>query len=287
MQERGTGGSAEGDAHSITVLEDLLEACRAQGGSADAAAREGRTDADAAAREGRTDADAAAREGRTDADAAAREGRYEFQEAFVTLVNPAGLLDMEWCGAAAGRMRDAAVRSGYGAGAKMSSLLADVFAAMADIAGRPVGDGALGHAEAAHLSMMRVLCGAARAYRDWRDAEPIADLEDAKRAIERQISMANWCRDALSAAGGHRGPIPVVPGGTDAGRTCGDVIREEQEGARARAWTRGYDPVLPRLQGEVYWDGDTTDMSGTEYLAMMRGNIPDDYELVRIRTAGE
>ena len=262
----------------IAKFEEILEAYGLRNGADRAAAPDG----------GGADAEAAAPDGGgADAEAAAaREGRYEFQE-FVTLVNPAGLLDMEWCGAAAGRMRDAALRSGYGAGAKMSSLLADIFAAMADIADRPVGDGALGHAEAAHLSMMRVLCSAARAYRDYRGAEPIADLEDVKRTIERQISMADWCREALRAAGGRRDPVPAAPGGTAADRTCRDVIRAEQEAARTRTWMRGYDPVLPRLQGEVYWDDDIHDMSGTEVLEMMRGDIPDGYELVRIRTAGK
>ena len=81
---------------------------------------------------------------------------------FVSLAGPAGLLYMEECLKLAGRMGDAASRSGYGAGARMASALAGIFADMADIANRSVDDGALDWTYDAFQSMMGVCTTRAR-----------------------------------------------------------------------------------------------------------------------------
>ena len=208
----------------------------------------------------------------------------EFKEMFVSLVDPAGLLDMEACRRTAGRMEEAASRSGYEAGARMASLLTDIFAATDDIAGRPVEDGSLGHTEVACQFMMGVLYDTARAYRDGRDAEPIGELENARAMIELQRSKANRYRDQLRAAGGPPGAsLPWIER-MYVGKICRDVARKEQEEVRARQRGRGYDPVFPpkaktmRELCKECADGIST----TAILEMMRGNIPDGYELVRV-----
>ena len=63
----------------------------------------------------------ARRRGSSGATAAADGGRAEFRGLFVSLVDPAGLLDMERCGEIAARMGEAASGSGYRAGARMAS----------------------------------------------------------------------------------------------------------------------------------------------------------------------
>ena len=169
----------------------------------------------------------------------------EFRKAFVSLVDPAGLLDMEACGRTAGRMEEAASRSGYEAGARMASILADMFAATDDIAGRPVEDGALGHAGIARRFMMGALRGTAEAYRDGGDAEPIAELEDARDRILRQMIRADRYREQLRAAGGPPGAsLPWIER-KDVGKVCRDVIRKEQEWVRAQQRKWGHDPVFP------------------------------------------
>ena len=85
--------------------------------------------------------------------AASTDDRAEFREMLVSLVDPAGLLDMERCGRTAALMESGASRSWYAAGARMSRLLAGIFAdidriadmAFADIAGN---DDEFGHIEA-------------------------------------------------------------------------------------------------------------------------------------------
>ena len=226
----------------------------------------------------------AARQGGALAATATADGVAEFRGMFISLVGPAGLLDMEACGGTAGRMEEAASRAGYEAGARMASILADIFEAVDDIAGRPVEDGALGHAGIARRFMMGVLRGAAEAYRDGGDAEPIAELENARGMILRQRIRADRYREQLRAAGGPPGAsLPRIEG-MHLGKACRDVIRKEQEKVRARQKVRGHDPVFPprpKVPSEVckgYGDG----ISGTAILEMMRGNIPDGYELVRV-----
>ena len=102
------------------------------------------------------------------------DGRAEFRELFVSLVDPAGLLDMERCGEIAGRMEEAASRSGYGAGARMASILGDVFADVANIVNRPVEEGALYYTTSACREMRPLLYGTAKSYREGRTASPSA-----------------------------------------------------------------------------------------------------------------
>ena len=214
-------------------------------------------------------------------------GVAEFREMFVSLVDPAGLLDMEACRRTAGRMEVAASRSGYEAGARMASILSGMFAAADDIASRPVEDGSLGHTWVAHGFIMGVLYDTAEAYRDGGDAEPIGELEETRDMIERQRFKANRHRDQLRAAGGP--PGASLPGieRMHVGKVCKDVVKGEQEGVRARQRERGHDPVFPpkaKAPDELYRecrDG----ISATAILDMMRGNIPDGYELVRVGKA--
>ena len=116
----------------------------------------------------------------------------EFGAMFVSLAGPAGLLDMEKCLDTAGRMGDAASRSGYGAGARMAASLAGIFADVADIVNRPVDDGAIDSTYNAFRSMMGVLFGAGEEYRSGGDPEPAG-------------------RRAGRGAGGRR-PLPVLGG---------------------------------------------------------------------------
>ena len=237
----------------------------------------------------RQEVSSAVRQGGDMAAPATSDGVAEFRDMFVSLVDPAGLLDMEACGRTAGRMEKAASRSGYEAGARMASILADIFAATDDIAGRPVEDGALGHAGFARQFMMAVLRDTAEAYRDGGDAEPIAELEDARDRILRQRARADRYREQLRAAGGPSGSTLPWIEGMHAGRVCRDVIREEQEKVRAQRREWGDDPVfppraktLPELCKEC-----AGGLSGTAILEMMRGNIPDGYELVRVGKGDE
>ena len=224
----------------------------------------------------------------TAAKSAPAGGVAEFREMFVSLVDPAGLLDMEACRRTVASMEEAALRSGYEAGARMASILSDMFAAADDIAGRPVVDGSLGHTGVAHGFMMSVLYYTAEAYRDGRDAEPIGELENARAAIEIQRSKANRYREQLRAAGGPPGAsLPWIER-MHVGKVCRDVEREGQEMVRARQRERGYDPVFPpkaKTPREIC--GECADgISGTAILEMMRGDIPDGYELVRVDKGG-
>ena len=228
------------------------------------------------------------RQGGARAATATSDGVAEFREAFVSLVDPAGLLDMEACVRIAGRMEEAASRSGYEAGARMSSILADMFAATDDIAGRPVEDGALGHAGIARRFMMGVLRGTAEAYRDGGDAEPIAELEDARGMIIHQGARADRYREQLRAAGGPPGAsLPWIER-KDVGKVCRDVIRKEQEWVREQRRKLGDDPVFPpkpKTPREIcpeWGDG----RAGNEIQELMSGNIPEGYKLVRVGKGG-
>ena len=219
---------------------------------------------------------------------ATSDGVAEFREAFVSLVDPAGLLDMEACVRIAGRMEEAASRSGYEAGARMSSILADMFAATDDIAGRPVEDGALGHTGVACQFMLGVLYETAEAYRDGRDVEPIAEMEDARGMIIHQGARADRYREQLRTAGGPPGSTLPWIERKDVGKVCRDVIREEEEEVRERQRRRGHDPVFPpkvRTPREIcpeWGDG----MAANEIQELMSGNIPEGYKLVRVGKGG-
>ena len=216
--------------------------------------------------------------------AAAADGVAEFKDMFISLVDPAGLLDMEACRRMAGRMEEAASRTGYRAGARMAAILSDMFAAADDIADRPVEDGSLGHTWVSHGFMMGALYDTAEAYRDGGDAEPVGELEDARDMIERQRARANRRREQLRAAGGP--PGASLPGieRMHVGRVCRDVAREGQEKVRAQQREWGNDSVFPpkaRAPGEECKECKDAGISATAILEMVRGNIPDGYELVR------
>lgn len=213
------------------------------------------------------------RRGRGSGGAAAGSGKAAFRDSFVSLVGPAGLLDMAKCSETAGMMRRAALESGYRAGARMSSALACIFADMADMAGRPVEDGALHHTSVAFRHMMAALYDTARAYRNGEDREPVAGLEDARDSVARLRSEADAYREALRAAG----PPGSALTGLDVwyrGRICGDVVRKGPEEARARQ--RGNDPVFPpepRSIDEFLGDDDAP-ASSADMIDSVRGKGP-------------
>ena len=111
------------------------------------------------------------------------DGRGEFRAMFVSLVDPAGLLDMDRCGRTAALMKEAASRSGYGAGIRMAHLLVDVFADTADIVNRPVEDGALHPTIIACREIRAALYDTAVSYREGGGGEPVGDLEALRKSI--------------------------------------------------------------------------------------------------------
>ena len=216
---------------------------------------------------------------------ATSDGRAEFRELFVSLVDPAGLLDTERCGELVGRMREVSARSGYDAGARMASTLEAIFADTADIAGRPAEDGALDWTYVAFQSIMGVLYEAAGAYRAGKHPEPVGKLEEARRIISRLRSEADRSRESLRNAdppGSGLSGLSVYY----RGRICRDVLREEREKVRAYARSRGFDPVFPPKLGpvtEFFGEHDDPNISSADMIAEMRGRgPPDGYELVRI-----
>ena len=215
-------------------------------------------------------------------DAAARA---EFGGMFVSLAGPAGLLDMEKCLEVAGRMGDAATMSGYGAGAKMAASLASIFADMADIVNRPVDDGALDSTYDAFRSMMGVLYGAGEEYRSGGDPEPAGRLEEVREDVARFRSWADARREKLKRAD----PPGSGLGGLSRphrGRICRDVVRKEQEQARAENEALGFDPIFPakvRPVSDFFGEYDDPNITSADMVAEIRGRgPPDGYELVRI-----
>ena len=197
-----------------------------------------------------------------DADRAAPRGdaaaaRSEFGAMFVSLAGPAGLLDMEKCLEVAGRMGDAASRSGYGAGERMAASLAGIFADVAEIVNRPVDDGALDSTYDAFRSMMGVLFGAGEEYRSGGDPEPAGRLEEVREDVARFRSWADARREKLRKAD-PPGSGLVGLSLLHRGQICRDVVREGA-GAGARggrgAWVRpdisGQAPPRQRLFGRV------------------------------------
>ena len=215
---------------------------------------------------------------------AAEAARAEFRDMFVSLVDPAGLLYMDRCAEAAGRMEDAASKAGYGAGARMAAALAGIFADTDRIVDRPVDDGGLYYTHSAFGNMMGVLYDTAEAYRDGKCPEPVARLEEVREAAARLRAEADEYREELR----HADP----PGsGLDGlsrfylGRMCREVVRKVQERVRAETSARGLDPVFPPEPtpvGELLGEYDDPSMSSADMIALSRGDIPDGYELVRI-----
>ena len=247
------------------------------------------------------EAEQAARRAGEQPGVAAADGRAEFREMFISLVDPAGLVDMDTCGRTAALMEAAASRSGYKAGAKMASTLAAIFADMSEIAGRTVDDGAMGPTDIAYREIMEVLYDTAEAYRAgegaepevpwWRpcrvrrsengEVEPVAELEEARRRVARARSAADRCREESRAAdppGSNLSPADRQ----HMGSICRDVVRKHQEEIRARDVEWGHDPVFSPMPKPLEFPGDPNpDMSLVDVLLMMRGRIPDGYELVR------
>ena len=216
--------------------------------------------------------------------AAVADGRAEFREMFISLVDPAGLLDMDRCGRTAGLMADAASRSGYRAGARMASALAGIFADIGDMAARPVEDGALGHTRNAFWHMNGVLYDTAVAYREGGDAEPVCELEEARAAIAQLKIEADTYRKHVRAAG----PPGAGLSGLDRyymGMLCRDVVKKSQEGVREREKAWGHDPIFPPEPKPIEFPDDGLDISASQIVELMRGNIPDGYELVKVEDA--
>ncbi len=217
---------------------------------------------------------------------AAGDGRAEFREMFISLVDPAGLLDMEKCSRTAGLMADSASRSGYRAGARMASLLIDIFADMADIVNRPVEDGALGCTQNGFRHMIGVLYDTARAYRAGGDAEPVGELKEARAAIAKLRIKADARREYVRAAG----PPGAGLSGLDRcymGRLCRDVVRKAQEEVREQEKAWGHDPIFPPEPKPIESPDDGLNLSGLQTMQLMEGNIPDGYELVKVEELDE
>lgn len=213
------------------------------------------------------------REGGRSAAVAAKE---EFKSRFVSLVDPAGLTDMEKCGAIARRMGDEARRSGYHAGARMSSLLSDIFCGMADISNRPTSDGALSHTYIASGYMMRLLYDTGEVYRNGGDSEPVAELEEVRDKVARLKSEADAYREVLRNAGrpgsGLEGLDTDYPG-----MTCIEVIRKDEEETRAELRADGHDDVFPpkpRSIDEFFGEHDDPNISSADMIAELRGRGP-------------
>ena len=215
--------------------------------------------------------------------AAAVDGRSEFRGLFVSLIDPLGLLDMEKCGRIATWMGKSASRSGYLAGVRMASLLADIFTDAADIVGRPVEDGALHLTTITYREMREVLYNTAVSYRGGGDGEPVAGLEDLRAGIAALRAKADARRAWLRAADPPGSGLPKLDMRYK-GRICRDVRREDVERVRAARVAAGDDPIFPPepkyiddLFGEL-----GPGPSSVEIVAMVRGRCPEGYEMVKI-----
>ena len=216
---------------------------------------------------------------------AAADGRAEFRSMFVSLVDPAGLLDMERCGRTAAQMGEAASRSGYRAGIRMASLLADIFADAAGIVDRPVEDGALHHTIVAYREMRAVLYETAVSYRKGGSAEPVGRLEDLRKNIALLRSGADARRAAMMAASPPGSGLPRLDM-PYRGMACMDVVRADIEKIRAEDEADGVDPIFPpspKYLDELFEEFDGTGPSSAEMIEMERGKWPPDgYELVKV-----
>ena len=216
---------------------------------------------------------------------AVTDGRAEFKERLVSLVDPAGLMDMGSCGRTAALMEDESSRAGYAAGVRMSRLWAAIFADIDYIAGMPVEDGVLDHAYIAVRHMKEVLFAMSDAYRDGRDAEPIAEMEEARDAVALIRAEADERAEAVRAAGGPPGAALPDSDKKHIGRACRDIIREDIERVRAERREFGEDPIFPSKPKPIedcFGDADDPNLSVDDWLDIMKGRIPEGYELVRV-----
>ena len=217
-------------------------------------------------------------EGRDRAVAAA-DARAEFRELFVSLVDPAGVLDTERAGRIAAEMEEKAARAGYGKGARMARLLADTFDDVADIVNRPVEDGSINHTFTAFQKMMTLLYNNAESYRDGGNGEPVSELEELRESAASLRSKADKRRERLRAAD--------PPGsGLDKfdslyrGRICKEVVSKRIEKLRAEDVANGEDPIFTPIESishivascEGTWSAD-------EIIEWSRGRgAPEVYE---------
>ena len=218
--------------------------------------------------------------------AAAADGGAEFRELFVSLVDPAGVLDMKRCGETARRMREAAARSGYRSGVRMSFLLADIFADAGDIVDRPVEDGALHHTTFAYREIMTRLYDAAESYREGGTGEPVGELEELRKRVAVLRSEADAYRAELAAAD-PPGSGLVKFDTLFRGKICKDVIKKGIEGVRAERKADGEDPIFPperETLEEIFARCDEPMWSSAEMIDWERGKgPPEGYELVRVK----
>ena len=221
-------------------------------------------------------------EGRDRAVAAA-DARAEFRELFVSLVDPAGVLDTERAGRIAAEMEEKAARAGYGKGARMARLLADTFVDVADIVNRPVEDGSINHTFTAFQKMMTLLYNNAESYRDGGNGEPVSELEELRESAASLRSKADKRRERLRAAD--------PPGsGLDKfdslyrGRICKEVVSKRIEKLRAEDAARGVDPIFTPIKSishivascEGTWSAD-------EIIEWSRGRgAPEVYEVAEV-----
>ena len=221
--------------------------------------------------------------------ATASGGRAEFKDLFVSLVDPAGLVDMDKCAETARRMGRVALESGYHAGARMSSILADIFADMADMASRRVDDGALHQTTIAFSHIMGVLYDTAEAYRDGKDREPVDKLERVRDVVARLVTEADKYREALKDADPQGSALPGIDTPYK-GKICMDVIRKEQEEVRAQEREWGHDPIFPpkpKPFDEFRGDNYDPNISSADMVAAIRGGgPPEGYEVVKIESQG-
>ena len=215
------------------------------------------------------------------------DGRAEFRELFVSLIDPAELLDMKKCGRIAARMGEASSRSGYHEGVRMASLLSGIFADAADIVDRPVEDGALHQTTVAYREMRAALYGTAVSYRGGGDGEPVGGLEELGRKIAVLRSEADARRARLRAADPPGSGLRKF----DAlykGKVCRDVVREDIEEIRAHHVAAGEDPIFPpevKYLDEVF-EEFRGGLSAADMVAMERGKWPPEgYELVKVDSA--
>ena len=179
--------------------------------------------------------------------AAAPDGRAEFRELFVSLVDPAGVLDTDRAGKIAIKMEEAASRAGYASGARMARLLAETFADVSEIVNRPVEDGSLRHTLVVFRETMTLLYRTAESYRVGGVGEPVAELEELRKSVARLRSGADASRAEMRAAD----PPGSALDKFDAlyrGRICKNVISDDIERIRAEDVANGVDPIFTPIE---------------------------------------